>query len=792
MNHFSLIQNEFLIIAANKKKTTPKKSSPKKSQGDKTWNKFFEAMGQIEVPNPDPKRKSDRIKITSLRGAPADSPKGKLLREVYKKWKGSGSSAVKEHVKSLDTKRNLQKRIDEVQSLKKQLKDKEKELKQQQKEKSKSETEKERLRQKLEEKIKSKKDEVEKNKQQSESQQEQPAEEPKKQVAITNKLNEQYTQAINSAKTNASKLHGSVDILGDIPKPSASRDEELNSTANNINNALNKLGINANVVDVTAGPVFSTYHTDFDVKDMKKIQNSADEIEFILGKPINVRINREKHTADIEIQNDNRSPVMMKELVTSNKFVNEASDPKTMPIILGKDKNGEPEIVDLSDSRTPHVLIVGQTGAGKSVLLHQIISSVLYGKDKKDAQLVLLDPKGGAEFGAYDGSDNLAEPVAKTPKSALAAVSKLHKDMEDRYKLFGKVGVKNVNEFNDLVTKDPSELTDEQRKSLDKLSKDERKPIPKKVLVVDELSDLMSNENTRREMINHVNALGRKARASGIHMVLATQFPSKRVIPTEIQSNLPLKAIMKMDSSDGAKYVDTPGAEKLLGKGDMIIKGPGEDKRVQSGFIKDTTAVAKEFGGTGKEKQIEKEKTEEIKQTVTEPSIPEIETKEPEFDQAENFKLNISRLREKLKAQQDKINKALAEADQRQKEIQQRLQETQKMEDEQSNIEEENQNLQSKRQKPDVIQEEPEPEIETNQDVLVSPSGEEVPSSEKIEEPNINVPKNEEFSDDELQKQIDELTKPVPVNDVSKSKLEIQNKKNDLLDRLKKIFKSKK
>lgn len=769
MNHFNLIQNEFLKLAV---KSPEKKKSPSKdiSKNDKTWSKFYESMGHLEVPNPDPKRKSDKIKITSLRGSPTDTPKGKLLREIYNKWKGSGSRAVKDHVKSLHTKHDMQKQKAEIKSLKQQLKNK--------KEKTESN--------KLKEKIESKKKTITQNEQKVA-----PEKSDHESVVITNKLNDQYNEALANAKTNASKLHGSVDILGDIPKPSTSQNEELKNTANNINDSLDKLGIHADVSDVTAGPVFSTYHVKFDVKDMKKIQGSGEEIGFILGKPVNVRINREKHTADIEMQNDVRSPVMMKELVTSNKFVNKAADPKSMPIILGKDKDGEPEIVDLSDSTTPHALIVGQTGAGKSVLLHQIISSVLYGKDKKDAQLVLLDPKGGAEFGGYDGSENLAEPVAKTPKSSLAAISRLHKEMEDRYKLFGKVGVKNINEFNELVTKNPDELTKEQRDSLASLNENEKKPITKKVLVADELSDLMSNDDTRREMINHINALGRKARASGIHMVLATQFPSKRVIPTEIQSNLPLKAIMKMDSSDGAKYVETPGAENLLGKGDMIVKAPGGDKRVQSGFIKDTKSVAKEFGGTGKEKTVDQPKSEPEKQNNIQPEKEQLENEKnkdlDEPDLANSFQSNLSRLRKKLDDQKIKIEKVLADAKLRQEEIQKRLNDTQQLEDGESKIEQQNEELSTKRQSPDKIentepvdeviqQKETEPKIDTKE-TLISPK-----------DPNINL--QDENSD--LQNEIDELTKPVPINDVNKTTQDVQEKKKKLFDKLKNIFKTKK
>jgi DNA segregation ATPase FtsK/SpoIIIE-like protein len=770
MNHFNLIQNEFFKLAA--KQPTEKKSP---SKNDKTWSKFFESMGHIEVPNPDPKRKRDKIKVTSLRGSAADTPKGKLLREIYNKWKGSGSSAVKDHVKSLHTKRDLQKQKDEIKSLKQQLKDK--------KEKTES-------KQKIKEKIESKKKTIIQPNEKSDHEN----------VVITNKLNDQYNEALTTAKTNASKLHGSVDILGDIPKPSASQDIELSNTANNINDSLNKLGIKASISDVTAGPVFSTYHVKFDVKDMKKIQNSGEEIGFILGKPVNVRINREKHTADIEMQNDTRSSVMMKELVTSNKFVNKAANPKTMPIILGKDKDGEPEIVDLSDSMTPHALIVGQTGAGKSVLLHQIISSVLYGKDKKEAQLILLDPKGGAEFGGYDGSENLAEPVAKNPKSSLAAIARLHKDMENRYKLFGKVGVSNINDFNELVTKNPDNLSESERLSLANLNDSEKKPIPKKVLIADELSDLMSNDDTRREMINHINALGRKARASGIHMVLATQFPSKRVIPTEIQANLPLKTIMKMDSSDGAKYVETPGAENLLGKGDMIVKAPGGDKRVQSGFIKDTKAIASEFGGTGKEKQVEQSKKNELEeksQQKIENSIELDQESDSDSDLTNAFQSSLSKLRKKLDDQKVKIEQVLADAKQRQNDIQKRLKETQQLEDDESESEVQNEALQSKRQSPDFekskeIEKELEPKVDTNKEMLVSPKGEIIEPEVNIDTPNVNLPKeNDDFTKSDLQNEIDELTKTVPVNDINKSE-EIQAKKNNLLEKLKKVFNRKK
>ncbi|MBW2994541.1 hypothetical protein KY315_03925, partial [Candidatus Woesearchaeota archaeon] len=605
-----------------KQKRVEKSMAPSGTGTGGTEDQFLEQMGDREVSNPNPTADKRTIKIKSLKTT--DYP---TYKKLYEQWRGPKETVTE------DTEEPTKAPEKEVAAPKEEPKAEEP---------SKHSDVKEKLQDK------------------------------RTDVAITNKSQENYALTLDQIKNNADKVNGSIDMLMDPPKPSAANIEESKQNVDTLNDTLGKIKINGKVNDVSVGPVFSTYHVKFDINDLSKLRkrDTADKLTLALGKPVRVRINKTRGTADIELQNDKRSMVTFKELVTDDDFVNQAASPKSMPVMLGKDKTGKVSTLDLSDPRSPHALIVGQTGAGKSVLLQQAIASVMYGKKPSEAQLILLDPKGGAEFGRYDGSEYLAQPVAKTGKDSVMAVRDAWKDMEGRYKKFDKAGVSNVNSFNKFVTKDPAEMTDEEKEIFENMSEEERKPLPKTVIVADELSDLMSNDNIRSAMIKYTTALGRKARAAGIHMVFATQRPTKAVIPSEIQANLPAKVIMKVDSRGAADYVDTPGAQNLLGKGDMLVKGIGEDQRIQSGFIDEPEAdkVAEEFDGVGKVRKTPP-KADEI---VDEPESPSEEPGEQHYDSVpdapgalKTFRQEMQGVRDKLQLQRENISKLLEQEEKR-------------------------------------------------------------------------------------------------------------------------------
>ncbi|MDO8641795.1 MAG: FtsK/SpoIIIE domain-containing protein, partial [Nitrosarchaeum sp.] len=714
-----------------------------------------------EVSNPDPEGRKPKIKIKSLKTYPRGSTQHRVYKQLYTSWKGSGAQAITQHEQTSKLKAQLQERMKEIKSLKEQQKKvPEKSKIQNLKDKVKAkEVEQKKVKPKIETKVEAKPIETVKDK--------------KTDVAISNKLNEQYKETLNNIKSNASKLQGSINILPDPPKPQQF-DEDIKKTADTVNEALSRIKINATVDDVTAGPAFSTYHAKFNIEDLHRIQRSEEELSILMKKPVTVNINKSKGTADIEVQNEKRLPVYFKELVTSDDFLNKAKNPESMPVILGKDKQGKALSINLSDERSPHVLIVGQTGAGKSVLMQQIISSVLYGKKPEEAQIALLDPKGGAEFGRYDKSKNLFSSVAKSPKESLALVNKLHKEMDKRYTLFDKAGVSDVNDFNKFVTKKQEDMTDDEKKIYNNLSSEDKKPIPKVVLVADELSNLMSNPDIRKSMIRHTTALGQKARASGIHMVFATQRPSKMVIPTELQTQLPTKIIMKVDTSSAAKYVETPGAENLLGRGDMIVKGIGEDQRVQSGFLQNIDDIAKEFGGVGKVRETIEEKTTPTETSTTKSEEKSEEIAKPEED---DTRKKLEEYRQSIKKRLDDL---LSESKARTEELAKKKKDVEGKETAEDVKQQELSNLDTERKR----------KTET-EEALVGPEPE---TTVAVDEPKKTI---ETQLPEDVNKEIEEMTKTKPVTqeEIKTTPVEqpknVEEKKKSLLDRIKSLLKGK-
>lgn len=328
---------------------------------------------------------------------------------------------------------------------------------------------------------------------------------------------------------------------------------------------LKSFGITAWVENITVGPAITRYELSIERGTrVSKILSLADDIALSMAA-VGVRIEAPipgKSAIGIEIPNESVSMVTLREVLESGKFGESASP---VSVGLGKDITGTAIIADLS--KMPHLLIAGQTGAGKSVCINSIITSILYKASPQEVRLILVDPK-KVELNVYNGIPHLLTPVVTDPKKAAGALQFVVRKMEERYETFAKRKVKDIVRYNEVVTEAGEE------------------PMPRIVVIVDELNDLMLV--ARGEVEDSVMRIAQLARAAGIYLILATQRPSVNVITGVIKANIPSRIAFAVASGfDSKTILDTGGAEKLVGKGDMLFHLNGEPKpvRVQGAFV---------------------------------------------------------------------------------------------------------------------------------------------------------------------------------------------------------------
>src|SRR6185369_14100207 len=284
----------------------------------------------------------------------------------------------------------------------------------------------------------------------------------------------------------------------------------------------------------------------------------------------------------IEVPNRNRDLIALREVIESEKF---RRSPSLLTIALGIDVQGEPMIGDLA--RMPHLLVAGQTGAGNSVGVTGMITSILYKARPDEVKFIFVDPKMN-DMKDYEDLPHLLVPVIIEPKKAANALKWAVDEMEGRYKLLSEwPGVRNIEQYNAAI-KDPEALAEVREKLGEKLKMEEGAvpPMPYIVIVIDELADLMMT--APRDIEESVARLAQKARAVGIHLILATQRPSVDVITGTIKANLPCRvAFTTRTKIDSRTILDSMGAEALLGQGDMLFLAPGTSylMRVHGGFI---------------------------------------------------------------------------------------------------------------------------------------------------------------------------------------------------------------
>ena len=344
--------------------------------------------------------------------------------------------------------------------------------------------------------------------------------------------------------------------------------DDIDKKADKLIQTLESFGVGAKLLDVSVGPTVTRYELQPDVGvKVSKIVNLQDDIALNLASS-GIRIEAPipgKSAVGIEVPNTETKSVLLREVIDTNDF---KKFPSKIAFALGKDIGGKTMIADIA--RMPHLLIAGATGSGKSVCVNTLITSILYTAKPDEVKLLMIDPK-VVELSAYNGIPHLLIPVVTDPKKAAGALNWAVQEMNDRYKLFAAANVRDLKGYNNAV---------EENK--------EGKKLPQIVIIVDELADLMMA--APNDVEDAICRLAQMARAAGLHLIIATQRPSVDVITGLIKANIPSRIAFNVSSGvDSRTIIDTVGAEKLLGKGDMLFYPVGLQKpvRVQGAFISD-------------------------------------------------------------------------------------------------------------------------------------------------------------------------------------------------------------
>jgi S-DNA-T family DNA segregation ATPase FtsK/SpoIIIE len=355
----------------------------------------------------------------------------------------------------------------------------------------------------------------------------------------------------------------------------ADHDQQLRDRAALLEKTFADFGLNVKVVGINTGPVITQFEVALETGlRVHKVTRLSDDIALNL-KAASVRMVAPipgKNTVGVEVPNELRADVRLKEVILAwGKKVAKSK----VPLFLGKDSEGRPLVHDLADM--PHLLIAGSTGTGKSVCLNAIILSMLMLRRPDEVKLIMIDPKSGVELDQYGKVPHLMHPIVTDMKKAEAILAWAVDKMEERYDLLRRARVRNVAGYNELG---PEEVL--RRVAPD----DEERPhvperLPYIVIVVDEMADLMML--MKKEVEGHIIRLAQKSRAAGIHLVVATQKPTVDVITGLIKSNLPARVCFKVvNKSDSRVVLDEMGADKLLGKGDMLFLQPGTSTLVRA------------------------------------------------------------------------------------------------------------------------------------------------------------------------------------------------------------------
>ena len=342
----------------------------------------------------------------------------------------------------------------------------------------------------------------------------------------------------------------------------------LTDTATKLQKTLYSFGVSAKVENVSVGPAITRYELKpAEGVRVSKIANLADDIALNLAAET-IRIEAPipgKQAVGIEVPNKEKEVVHFREVLDSDEF---RSNKSKLTIGLGKDVAGNVQLADIA--KMPHVLIAGSTGSGKSVCINTIITSIIYNSKPSEVKFVMVDPK-VVELSVYNGIPHLLIPVVTDPRKAAGALAWAVQEMDDRYNKFASKGVRDLKGYNKAIEKE-----------------NEAGKLPQIVIIIDELADLMMV--AKNDVEDAICRLAQKARAAGMHLVIATQRPSVDVITGLIKANVPSRIAFAVSSQvDSRTILDSVGAEKLLGKGDMLFFPSGAPKpsRVQGAFVSD-------------------------------------------------------------------------------------------------------------------------------------------------------------------------------------------------------------
>ncbi len=389
----------------------------------------------------------------------------------------------------------------------------------------------------------------------------------------------------------------SIHLLAEAKKITRDRlmsDDALEQNARLLEGVLDDFGIKGEIIKVHPGPVVTLYELEPapGIKSSRVIGLADDIARSMSAIAARVAVIPGRNAIGIELPNSNRETVYLRELLASADFENSKAK---LAICLGKTIGGDAVIVDLA--KMPHLLVAGTTGSGKSVAINTMVLSLLYKMGPERCKLIMIDPK-MLELSVYDGIPHLLTPVVTDPKKAVVALKWTVREMEDRYKKMSKVGVRNIEGFNnriELARKKGEVITRTVQTGFDRQTGEavyeseelDLQPLPFIVVVIDEMADLMMVAG--KDIEGTVQRLAQMARAAGIHVVMATQRPSVDVITGTIKANFPTRISFQVTSKiDSRTILGEMGAEQLLGMGDMLyMAGGGRISRVHGPFVDD-------------------------------------------------------------------------------------------------------------------------------------------------------------------------------------------------------------
>ena len=436
------------------------------------------------------------------------------------------------------------------------------------------------------------------------------------------------TEAANSMLENSDFLPSDdyaeyefppIDLLKKPSKAKAlSSEGELRYKAQLLEDTLDSFGIATTVTNVIQGPTVTRYevHPNSGVK-VSRIKNLNDDIALNM-KARSIRIEAPipgKDAVGIEIENEKSNAVTVREIIESNEFKNAKSK---VTFAVGRDIGGKAIVADLA--AMPHLLIAGATGSGKSVCINSIIASILYKARPDEVKMVLIDPK-IVELSHYNGIPHLLIPVVTDPAKAAAALNWAVTEMDERYKRFAENGVRDFNGFNRLKAKKKNSVRNGEVDG----------PMPQVVIIIDELADLMMVSSSQVE--ESICRIAQKARAAGMHLIVATQRPSVNVITGLIKANIPSRIAFAVTSQvDSRTILDGVGAEKLVGKGDMLFSPLGSTKptRIQGTFISDEE-VKSLISFVQQQGEVDEATEADVLDTIEKVNKPDVEKENNDF-----------------------------------------------------------------------------------------------------------------------------------------------------------------